>query len=49
MRPSIHNETLRLQVNDALLAQARDKARREGMTVSELVRHALRRELAEAA
>lgn len=44
-----HNALARFRVNDALLAQAQAKATREGMTLPELFRHALRREVKDAA
>lgn len=46
MRTEVHNTLARFRVNDALLASATERARREGMTLSELIRAALRRELA---
>jgi hypothetical protein len=51
MRPTVHDSKLFLRANEDLLARARARARaeREGMTVSELVRHAIRRELRETA
>ena len=45
MRVSVHDCTLRFRANEALVAAAEQKARREGMSLSELIRHALRREL----
>lgn len=49
MRREIHNSTVRFRVNCALLAAAQEKALREGMTVSELLRHAIRKEVKDAA
>lgn len=49
MRGQIHNAAVRFRVSDTLLAAASAKARREGMSLSELLRHAVRRELREAA
>ncbi len=49
MRRSIHDTKLMLRANEALLAQARAKAEQEGMTLSEFIRHAVRREVREAA
>lgn len=49
MRQSVHGAVARFRVNEELLSAAEEKARREGMTFSELVRHALRREVREAA
>jgi antitoxin component of RelBE/YafQ-DinJ toxin-antitoxin module len=48
-RASVHDAAARFRVNEALLAAAQKRARLQGMTMSELFRHALRRELAEAA
>ena len=45
MRPSVHNRVARFRVNVRLLEEAQDKARQMGMSVPELMRHALRREL----
>lgn len=45
MRNDVHNSMVRFRVNDALLAAASVKAKQEGMSVSELMRSALRREL----
>ncbi|MEJ7926377.1 ribbon-helix-helix protein, CopG family [Sphingobium sp. AN641] len=44
----VHNSAVRFRVNDALLAAATAKARREGMSLSELLRHAVRNELRDA-
>jgi predicted DNA binding CopG/RHH family protein len=41
-----HNQTAKFRVNDALLRAAREKASQQGMTLPELMRSALRRELA---
>lgn len=49
MREQIHNSTARFRVNGALLAAAEAKARREGMSLSELLRHAVRQEVRSAA
>jgi len=49
MRPSVHGTVLRLSVNGALREAAEQRARSEGMTLSELVRHALRQEMKRAA
>lgn len=48
-RAQVHDAAVYFRVNKVLLATAEEKARREGMSLSELVRHALRRELREAA
>lgn len=45
MRNDVHNSMVRFRVNDALLSAACSKAKQEGMSVSELMRSALRREL----
>ncbi len=44
----VHDSLARFRANEALLAAAQKKARRDGMTFSELMRHALRRELENA-
>jgi len=44
-RAPIHDTAARFRVNEALLAAAQKRARVQGMTMSELFRHALRREL----
>lgn len=49
MRPSVHGTTLRLSVTASLREAAEERARAEGMTLSELVRHALRQEVKRAA
>jgi len=49
MRASVHDSLIRCRVNEQLVAQASAIARREGMTLSELVRQAVRREVREAA
>ena len=45
----IHNAPVNFRVNQAILAKAQAKAEREGMSLSEFLRHALRNELKEAA
>lgn len=45
MRQQVFHATAKFQVTDSLLAAARAKAKRDGMTFSELCRSALRREL----
>lgn len=45
----IHDHTARFRANAAFLAEAKLRAERRHMTFSELMRHALRRELEEAA
>lgn len=49
MRSSVHDSLIRCRMNEVLAAQAAEVARREGMTLSELVRQAVRREVREAA
>lgn len=44
-----HNRTIQFRVNAALVAAAEAKAHREGMNLSQLMRHALRKEVREAA
>lgn len=45
MRGQVHNNFMRVRVSDALLAAASSRAGREGMSLSEFVRHAVRREV----
>jgi len=51
MRGHVHNAAVRFRVSDALLAAAAAtaKAKQEGMSLSELLRHAVRREVRDAA
>lgn len=49
MQRQVFDATAKFHVTDAMLAAAREKASEKGMTVSELIRHALRRELRRAA
>lgn len=49
MKAGIHTEIATFRVNDALLSAAANRARKNGMTLSEFMRAALRRELREAA
>ena len=49
MRQPVQPLTLRFRASPALAAEVSARAAAEGMTLSELVRHALRRELREAA
>ncbi|SEQ47403.1 ribbon-helix-helix protein, CopG family [Sphingobium sp. YR768] len=49
MQGQVHNSWVKFRANDALVAQAALKARREGMSLSELMRHALRKEVREVA
>ena len=48
-RETIHDANARFRVNEVLLASAQRHARQHGMSISELLRQALRRELREAA
>lgn len=48
-RKRVHGSLARFRVSDGLLAEAERKAEREGMTLSELMRAALRREVREEA
>ena len=45
MRAQVHDMPVRFRVNEMLLSKAMQKAEREGMSLSELMRSALRREL----
>lgn len=47
MRPQIQGTPIRFRVNGVLLAKAMERAQSEGVSLSELVRTALRRELAQ--
>jgi len=49
MRRQTHDANIYFRAPSSILAQAEAKARREGMSLSELIRHALRRELRDAA
>jgi len=49
MSTSVHDHVVRFRVNRALVARAEQSARAEGMTLSEFIRLALRRELKDAA
>lgn len=49
MRQPVQPLTLRFRASPTLAARAAARAQAEGMTLSELVRHALRRELQDAA
>jgi predicted HicB family RNase H-like nuclease len=49
MRPGVHDDLIRVRVPGTLASAARSKADREGMTLSELVRQAVRREVRRAA
>lgn len=45
MRPQVQGSPLRFRVNPALLARVQQRANSEGVSLSEFVRTALRREL----
>ena len=45
----VHGAVARFRVSPQLIERAQFKARADGMTLSELIRHALRRELEDAA
>jgi predicted HicB family RNase H-like nuclease len=45
MRGNVHDTAVRFRANNALIAAAAQKAEREGMSLSELMRHALRKEV----
>ena len=49
MRCNVHNSMVRFRANEALIAAAAEKAQREGMSLSELLRHAVRNVVREAA
>lgn len=45
MREQVHTSLTAFRINPALLAAASAKAKREGVTLSELLRHAVRKEV----
>jgi predicted HicB family RNase H-like nuclease len=45
MRKPIHTSVIRFRASEQLVAAAEREADRQGMSVSELIRHALRREV----
>lgn len=49
MRVHTHDAVVRFRANARLVATAESRAREQGMSLSEFLRHALRRELREAA
>ena len=49
MREQVHTSLTAFRINAALLAAASEKARRNGVSLSELLRHAVRKEVREAA
>lgn len=48
-RANVHDVHIRFRVNHAIVAAAEEKSRREGMSLSELMRHALRTVVKDAA
>ena len=46
-RTTLQDGAIRFRLSDTLIAAAEERARLEGTSVSELLRHALRRELRE--
>lgn len=49
MRKNVHDKPVRFRVNAGLLAQAELRAQREGMSLSELIRAAVREKVSELA
>lgn len=49
MRNQVHNSQIVARVNADLVAMLNARARQRGMSPSELIRHAIRREVLEAA
>ena len=49
MRGHVHNAAVRFRISYDLLTAATNKARREGMSLSELLRHAVRNAVKDAA
>lgn len=45
MREPVHQSVLRFRASDQLASNTEAMARRQGMSVSEFIRHAIRREL----
>ena len=48
MRAQVHTEIVNVRLPAVMLTRARRRAARKGMSMSELVRHALRSELGDA-
>lgn len=48
MREALHTEIVNVRLPAVILTRARRRAARKGMSISELVRHALRSELGDA-
>lgn len=49
MRQPVHDSLVRFRASEALIAEAEARARQRHMTLSELLRQVVRREVAEAA
>ncbi|GFZ89571.1 MULTISPECIES: ribbon-helix-helix protein, CopG family [Sphingobium] len=49
MRDQVHTSLTAFRINPALLAAASAKAKRQGVSLSELLRHAVRKEVRDAA
>jgi len=49
MRKQVHTSLTAFRINPALLAAASEKAKRRGVSLSELLRHAVRKEVRGAA
>ena len=49
MRKPVHTEDIHVRVSAFILAEAKRAAEQRGMSLPELTRHALRREIREAA
>jgi predicted HicB family RNase H-like nuclease len=49
MREAVHTERVDFRAHPTLVAAAERKAREQGMSLSEFLRHAVRREVTEAA
>ncbi|WP_171905747.1 hypothetical protein [Sphingobium phenoxybenzoativorans] len=48
-RLSVHDTTIRFRANSMLVASASERARQQGMTMAEYLRHTMRRSLRDAA
>jgi len=48
-RVTVHDRAITFRANAAMVASATDRARREGMTLAEFLRSAVRRELKDVA
>jgi len=49
MRQQFHDHVVRFRASSAIIAKAEEKARAEGMTLSDLIRDALRHAVRDAA